>query len=89
MGVELNAANEHVMLMLGDEVNNARFLEHAYVKFVRCLWPRRCFITRKSLWFKSSVRVRRYCRLGDHTFGNQDRWFNAKEFTIMKLKGHA
>lgn len=89
MGYESDIENEYIILMMGDEANNPTFLEDARIEVCRSFWPRRCYNTKRSLWFKISVRGRRIYRVGDTNFAYEDRWFDAKEFTSMKLRGHA
>lgn len=81
-------STEYSLSLLGNEANNPTFLEDAYVEILRSIWPRRCYNTRKILWLSPAVRARRFCRLGDNNFINEDRWFDTKEFTLMKLKGY-
>ena len=89
MGYESEIENEYIALMMGDEANNPTFLEDATTKVCRSLWPRRCFNTKRSLWFRVAVRGRRIYRVGDTDFAYEDRWFDQKEFVVMKLKGIA
>ena len=88
MGYESDIENEYIALMMGDEANNPTFLEDAKIKLCRSIWPRRCFNTKRSLWFKIAVRGRRIYRTGDTNFAYEDRWFDTKEFTLMKLRGY-
>ena len=89
MGYEDDIENEYIALMMGDEANNPTFLADATIKVCLSLWPRRCFNTKRSLWFKNAVRGRRIYRVGDTDFAYEDRWFDQKEFVVMKLKGIA
>ena len=85
---ETNIESPILWLPLGNEANNPTFLENAKIKLCRSIWPRRCFNTKRSIWFKIAVRSRRIYRTGDTDVAYEDRWFDTKEFTLMKLRGY-
>lgn len=49
-----------------------------------CLWPRRCYLTRKWLWLKRCTRLKR-----DYGFPQpriEEMWFDPKAYTMFLLK---
>ena len=49
------------------------------------IWPRRCYLSGKSIWFKKSVRVTSMVTgPGDPVF--QDYWCDPHEFLIYEMK---
>lgn len=69
-----------------DDMNDATWLKRAYTKLVFCVWPRRCFITDKLLWFTYAYRATRaFSGVADTIY--EDRWYDKNEFLILRLKG--
>lgn len=54
------------------------------VKF--SLWPRKCFYSGRSLWFKNAYRMTAMITgPGEPIF--EDRWVDKKEYIFLKIKG--
>lgn len=69
-----------------DRMNDATWLSNAKSELKFCLLPRKCCVTRKTIWLKLAYRSRRHFRLGDIDFITEDRWYDKIEFLILRLK---
>ena len=69
------------------EPSDLDHISRSVVQFERSLWPRRCTISNRSLWFRWAYRARRIITgPGDPIV--EDRWYDRNEFLILKLKGY-
>lgn len=50
------------------------------------LWPRKCRVSGKSIWFKIAYRVRHTDFGWDMDEYNIDRWYSTPEYIILRLK---
>lgn len=75
--------------MMGVSTSDAQtydpFYDRATWELKRPLWPRRCAITDKFLWFKSSYRGRRIIT-GPGEPVIEDRWHSKNDHIIWLLK---
>jgi hypothetical protein len=49
------------------------------------IWPRKCRISNRLLWFKNAYRARRNIEAGQGIYC-EDRWYSSEEFIVLKLK---
>lgn len=71
---------------MGDEANEPTFLEDAKCEVKFSFLPRRCYVTKKTLWLSNAVRGRRTFYTQE-TVIHDDRWYSKKQFVLMQLKG--
>ena len=50
------------------------------------LWPRKCRVSGKSIWFRVAYRVRHTDFGWDMDEYHVDRWYSTPEFIILRLK---
>lgn len=68
------------------EMNEATFLDEASVSLKWSIWPRRCSMTNKLLWFTRAYRASVTKRTGDITFTTWHRWYEKKKFILWRIK---
>ena len=51
------------------------------------LIPRRCYLTKRTMWLESSYCVTAMFRNGDSTFDYEHRWYDKNEYLVAVLKG--
>ena len=56
------------------------------VKAKLSLWPRKCKVSGKSIWFKIAYRVRHSYMGWDMDENHIDRWYSSTEYVILRLK---
>ena len=70
----------------GHLFTNTEWLERSQVRSSRPWWPKRCTVTKKWLWIKPAMLVRRVIT-GPGTPVVIDHWIEPKAYTIQTLKG--
>lgn len=50
------------------------------------LWPRKCRVSGKSIWFKNAYRVRHAVMGWDMDEYYNDRWYSTPEYIMLRLK---
>ena len=70
-----------------DEYDDKRFLSQGDTELVWSLWPRRCYVSRKWLWFTLAY-CARYVITGPGDPAIWVRWYSREEMLILKLKGY-
>jgi hypothetical protein len=68
------------------EPSDQEHLSKSTVEIKRSLWPRACYKSHRLLWFRLAYRARRIIT-GPGESIVEDRWYDQKEFVILKLKG--
>ena len=68
------------------DYEDKRFLSQGNYKLVWCLWPRRCQVSRRWMWFTLAYRAR-YIVTGPGDPAVWTRWYSNEEMIILKLKG--
>ena len=68
-----------------DNYNDQRFLSRAWVHLKWVLWPKRCHVSGKWLWFTHAYRAD-YAITGPGDPAVWTRWYSTTEFLILKLK---
>jgi hypothetical protein len=84
---ESDIENEYIReTMMGDEANNATFLERATIEIKRSFWPRRCHFSKKLIWLTNGIRARNtYHGLAGEDLVYEDRWYEPMAFTFVSL----
>lgn len=77
---------QEYLLFMGDEANNATFLDDSIITEEFSLWPRFCHNTDRLIWFKTGIRARRFYHNFQNKLNAEDRWFDRNEFLMLKLK---
>ena len=68
-------------------LNEIDFLQKSKnVKAKFSLWPRRCKVSGKSIWFRVAYRVRHTDFGYDMDEYHIDRWYSTPEYIILRLK---
>ena len=68
-------------------LNDVDFLQKSKnIKAKFSLWPRKCKVSGKSIWFKLAYRVRHTDFGWDMDEYHVDRWYSSPEYIILRLK---
>jgi hypothetical protein len=70
-----------------ENYDDKRFLSQGYNQLSWSLWPRRCHVTNKWLWFTQAY-CARYVITGPGDPAIWVRWYSRKEMLLLKLKGY-
>ena len=74
-------------LEISGRIDDVRFLQASKdIKAKFSLWPRKCRVSGKSIWFKIAYRVRHTYMGYDMDENYIDRWYSSTEYIILKLK---
>lgn len=76
---------ESFTIYMPDEYEDERFLKRAVTNLKWCLWPRRCHVTKKWLWFTLAYHAQ-YIINGPGDPAIWTRWYSSEEMLILKLK---
>ena len=72
--------------MPGD-YDDKKFLSRAFVNLKWSLWPRRCHVSNKSLWFTLAYQAIHVIH-GPGEPAVWVRWYSNEEMLVLKLKGY-
>jgi len=62
------------------------FMNRARFEYRYCLWPRRCYNTKRWIWLETTMRGRAiWTDPGEPVV--EDRWYHRHEALIMMIKG--
>lgn len=70
----------------GHLFTNTEWLARSQVCTLKPWWPQRCLLTKKWIWIKAAIRVRRVIT-GPGTPIVVDHWIESKAYTLQCLKG--
>jgi hypothetical protein len=76
---------ESIGIVMPDDYGEERFLERALVNLKWCLWPRRCHVSHRWLWFTQAYRAM-FVITGPGDPAIWYRWYSAEEMLVLKLK---
>jgi hypothetical protein len=68
-----------------DQYNNQQFLERAWTHLKWSLWPRRCHVSGRWVWFTLAYRSD-YVITGPGEPAVWTRWYSSEEMLMLKLK---
>ena len=78
---------ESVGIVMPTDYDDKRFLSQNDTELKWCVWPRRCHVSGKLLWFTQAYHAMYVITCpGDPAVWT--RWYSNKEMLILKLKGY-
>lgn len=76
---------ENIKIYMPDQYSDERFLKRAFTYLKWCLWPRRCYVTKRWMWLTLAYRAD-YVITGPGDPAVWTRWYSCNEMLVLKLK---
>lgn len=69
-----------------DEMNQSTWIDSGHTELVYCIWPRKCSLTNKWMYFQRAYCVTVASRYDDNNFLYEYRWYDPEEFIFFRLR---
>lgn len=68
-----------------EEMNEATWLAQSTVELLWCIWPRRCHLSNKWMFYTLAYRARITRIVQDNHRRHLDRWYDCKHFIMFQM----